>query len=107
MRFHLDENMAPAVANALRRRGIDVTTTADAELRGVEDEVQLAFATSQQRVVITSDPDFLVLAASGQQHTGIVLFLPAHRTIGQLIEHLLLIDGCMSVEEMCNHIEFC
>jgi hypothetical protein len=30
LRFHLDEHVSPAVAEGLRRRGIDVTTTLDA-----------------------------------------------------------------------------
>jgi Domain of unknown function (DUF5615) len=37
IRFHLDEHINPAIANALRRRGIDVTTTADVGLQGTMD----------------------------------------------------------------------
>jgi hypothetical protein len=33
IRFHLDENVAPAIALGLRRYGIDVTTTNEVELR--------------------------------------------------------------------------
>jgi hypothetical protein len=32
--FHLDEHVAPAVADGLRRRSIDVSTTVDAGLVG-------------------------------------------------------------------------
>jgi hypothetical protein len=32
MRFHLDEHIANAIADGLRRRRIDVTTTVDAAL---------------------------------------------------------------------------
>jgi len=42
--FHLDEQIPPVLADALRSRGIDVTTTADADLIGAEDREHLAFA---------------------------------------------------------------
>jgi hypothetical protein len=44
LRFHLDEHVPAAIAAALRRRGIDVTTAADAGLLGATDEDHLAFA---------------------------------------------------------------
>jgi hypothetical protein len=44
IRFHLDEHVATAVADGLRRLGIDVTTTSEVGLRGVNDQAQLAYA---------------------------------------------------------------
>jgi len=44
IKFHLDENVSSAIADGLRRRGIDVTTTAEVGLIGASDETQLAFA---------------------------------------------------------------
>ena len=44
IRLHLDENVDHAVAHGLRLRGIDVTTTTDANLVGAADEEQLSFA---------------------------------------------------------------
>jgi hypothetical protein len=38
--FHLHEHVADAVAQGLRLRGIDVTTTADASLRVDPDEMK-------------------------------------------------------------------
>jgi hypothetical protein len=46
--FHLDEHIDPVIAEGLRRRGIDVTTTADATLDGATDEEQIAFAHAKQ-----------------------------------------------------------
>jgi predicted nuclease of predicted toxin-antitoxin system len=62
IRFHLDEHVPHAIAEGLRRRGIDVTTTVEAGLRSATDDVHLAYAVEQRRVVVTNDPDFLVLA---------------------------------------------
>lgn len=61
VRFHLDENVSNIVADGLKRRGIDVSTTPEQGLISVSDEEQLTFACSQQRVLFTQDRDFLVL----------------------------------------------
>jgi predicted nuclease of predicted toxin-antitoxin system len=53
IKFHLDENANPSIADGLRRRGIDVTTTLEAGLIAKSDEQQLSFAHSQQRVIFT------------------------------------------------------
>lgn len=42
LRFHLDEHVDPAIAEGLRRYGIDVTTTVEAQLRTKDDTVHLA-----------------------------------------------------------------
>ena len=68
LRFHLDENVDPDVALALRRQGIDVTVTREMGLLGQPDEVQLAFACQQGRVIVTHDTDFLRLASQNAAH---------------------------------------
>ncbi|WP_302884955.1 hypothetical protein [Kovacikia minuta] len=40
IRFHLDENIDPAIALALRRAGIDVTTSQEANLLAESDIAQ-------------------------------------------------------------------
>lgn len=83
LRFHLDENVHSAVAAALRRRNLDVTTTVDAGLRQADDPAHIAFAIREQRVIFTQDADFLILASQGVDHCGIVYCHPDRRTIGQ------------------------
>jgi hypothetical protein len=46
IRFHLDENVSGAIATALDRRGVDVTTAVDAGLLGADDHEHLRFALS-------------------------------------------------------------
>ena len=55
IKFHLDENVSNAIAEGLRRRGIDVTTTPEMSLIGASDEEQVAFAVREQRVIFTQD----------------------------------------------------
>ena len=44
IKYHLDESVANAVANGLKHRGIDVTTSKAAGLIGASDLEQLGFA---------------------------------------------------------------
>jgi len=59
IRLHLDENVDPDVARALRRHGIDVTTTQETGLRTQSDIAQFAFIRREERVIMTHDTDFL------------------------------------------------
>ena len=106
IRFHLDEHISTSVAAGLRRRGIDVTTTAEAGLIGADDEGQLAFAALHERVLFTHDADFLRLQAGGAVHAGIAYCLSGAMTVGELLRRLVLIYDLLSVEEMQNRVEF-
>lgn len=61
IRFHLDEHVDPDIARALRRYGIDVTTTVESGLRTQPDEAQWAFINQEQRVMVTHDATFYAL----------------------------------------------
>jgi hypothetical protein len=106
IRFHLDEHIATAVAEGLRRRGVDVTTSPQVGLMGAEDEAQLAFAASQHRVLVTRDADFLDLHQRGAGHAGIAFFPRPSRLIGELVRSLVMVWECLSPEEMQSHVEF-
>jgi predicted nuclease of predicted toxin-antitoxin system len=106
LRFHLDEHAANAIAAGLRRRGIDVTTAADAGLLGAEDDAHLAFALSQGRIVYTNDEDFLVLHDRKTEHAGIAYCHQQSRSIGDVIRALTLLWEVLEPEDMRNHVEF-
>jgi uncharacterized protein with PIN domain len=76
IRFHRDEHVDPAIAEGLRRYGIDVTTTVEAHLRTEEDDVQLAFANAEGRVIVTHDNDYLRFNAQGLPHPGMAYCPP-------------------------------
>lgn len=38
IKFHLDENISQAIANGLKRRGIDVTTTPEKDFISISDK---------------------------------------------------------------------
>lgn len=104
--YHLDEHIAPAIAAGLRQRGIDVTTTLDQGLGDASDLQQLAYALSQGRILVTCDSDFLVLAAAGAAHSGIVFWPAQHRRLGQVVLDLVMFSRVASTEEMAGRIEF-
>lgn len=106
MKFHLDENVDHAIADGLRRRGIDVTTSTEANLLAADDESQLTFALNEGRVIITHDRDLLRLQSLGIPHTGIAYCAPTSRSMGQIIRHLLLMHECLEGAEMRGRIEY-
>ena len=106
IRFHLDEHVPRALAEGLRRRGLDVTTTSEAELYAADDETQLEFARSNRRVLVTFDADSLQLTAQGVEHHGIVFCTRRHRSRGELLRTLVLVSQQLSSEEMKNHVEY-
>jgi hypothetical protein len=106
IRFHLDENCAGAIAAGMRRHGIEVTTTPEVGLLGATDPDQVAYALPLSRVIFTRDGDFLGIHRSGALHAGIAYCPKDSRTIGEIIDSLLLIWEVCEPDEMVNHVEF-
>jgi predicted nuclease of predicted toxin-antitoxin system len=71
IRFHLDEPVDPVIARTLRQHGVNVTTTAEAGLRGQSDDAQINFARAEGRVIVTHDAEFLRFARENSDHPGI------------------------------------
>ena len=105
VRFYLDENVDPRIARALRRMDIDALTTVEADMRTQSDAAQWDYAKSQQRVIVTSDDDFLRRAADDSDHPGLVFFMKDTRTIGTVIEWLALIHSALTLDEMRGQTE--
>ncbi len=106
IRFHLDENVDPDVALALRRQKIDVTTTREMKLLGQSDEVQLMFACEQGRVIVTHDTDFLRLASQSTDHWGVAFCQKNTLSLGEIIRSLVLIYQVFTPDEMRGWIEY-
>ena len=106
MRFHLDEHVDPAIAHGLRLRGIDATTTTDANLLNAPDESHLEFARREGRVIFTNDPDFLRFASVSIDHFGIAYCSRTARSIGFIVRHLCLMHDCLEADKMRGKVEY-
>jgi predicted nuclease of predicted toxin-antitoxin system len=106
IRLHLDENVDPDVARALRRHGIDVSTTQEAGLRTKSDATQLDFIRRESRIIMTHDTDFLQIANTTGDHPGIVYCDKTARSIGEIIRGLILIYEVLAPEDMVGKVEF-
>ena len=106
IRFHLDEQVKSVIARELCRREIDVTTTVGAGLRTKTDREQLEFICQEKRVIFTQDDDFLKIAARTDNHPGIIYCRQGTRSIGQIVESLVLIYEVYSPEDMKGRVEF-
>ncbi|QSJ16465.1 DUF5615 family PIN-like protein [Nostoc sp. UHCC 0702] len=106
IRFHLDEQVKLVIARELRRYGIDVTTTVEVGLRSQSDKAQLDFICQEQRVLFTQDDDFLRIASCTINHPGIAYCKQGTRSVGQMIEGLVLIYEIYTPQEMVGRVEY-
>jgi predicted nuclease of predicted toxin-antitoxin system len=106
IRYHLDEHCPHAIADGLRRLGIDVTTSTEAGLLQAPDEDHLVFCKREGRVIFTQDDDFLKLAAQGSLHSGITYCRQQTRSIGEITHSLVLIWEVCEPEEMVDRVEY-
>ncbi len=106
IRFHLDEHCSAALALGLRRLGIDATTTPEAGLLHATDEEQLAYATANDRVIVSHDEDFLALAVTLTGHPGICYCHQDKYTLGRLIDAVQLVWAVCELDEMRGRVEY-
>ena len=105
VRYYTDENISKAVINGLRQRKVAVLSAPEAGMLGASDAEQLAFALENERVVFTQDDDFLRLAASSEEHAGIV-YSVQKMPIGDVIRGLMLIYEVLEAEDMVGKVEY-
>lgn len=74
MRFLVDNNLSPVLAELLRTAGHDVSHVRDIGLQAAKDEAVLARAEAEHRVVLSADTDFgALLARSGAKLPSVLL----------------------------------
>ena len=84
MKFYLDEDIPVAIADALRRKKVDVLTTAEAGNAHNPDRAQLDYAAKTRRCIVTRNvAHFIYLAEQAIQHqrphAGILLVSSRYR----------------------------
>ena len=75
MRFLVDQNRSPRLAELLREAGHDAIHTGDRGLERAPDEALILLARVQGRVIISGDTDFGALLALAHETTpSVILF---------------------------------
>lgn len=78
MKFYLDEDLSPQVAEILCRLGCAASSTQEAGNRGADDEGQLEYAARTGHVLVTRNRnDFIALTAQffgeNRPHAGVLI----------------------------------
>ena len=112
IRLYIDEDsQSRSLVAGLRAHGIDVLTAAEAEMLGVSDEMQLAYAAGQQRVLFTFNVgDFCRLHAqwmrTDRTHFGIVTSEQLQFSVGERLRRLRFLVEQAACESFQNRLEF-
>ena len=102
VKFYFDENVELAVCEQLKRAGIDAISARELGLLSYPDELHLQKAFELGRVLCTYDTDFLVLAAEGNLHSGILFAPERSMLIGHWVRDLRTIHEEFSSEQLEN-----
>ncbi len=78
MKFYIDEDISPKVAEILRKRGIDAVSAHEIGMAGASDEDQSAEAVSRRCAIVTRNrDDFIILTVQAfenrSHHYGLVI----------------------------------
>lgn len=109
VRWLADECFDNDIIRGLSRRspGFDLVRAQDIpEIAGQEDELLLAWAASNGRVVLTHDLATMVpaLGAQRQGAPAAIVLVPDSLPIGQVIEDILLLDQCSNESDWISRI---
>ncbi len=107
--LYLDEDVDVLVADLVRARGFKAVTTQEVKRKKKADDDQLAYATSQQLVLVTHNRvDFEELAqqyfADGKSHSGIIIAV-RHDPYA-IAQRLLIILNHITADEMTDQIRY-
>lgn len=107
--LYMDVHVPQAVAQQLRRRGVDVLTAVEDGAAELPDDDLLGRSTELGRLIITFDVRFKALAegwqGSGRRFCGMAYAHPLRTSIGQLVVDLELIAKATEPEHWQNTIE--
>jgi predicted nuclease of predicted toxin-antitoxin system len=105
--IYLDEDITGMLAPALRERGFDAQSTAEAGMLNATDEAQLTYASSRGMALLTGNTAHLARLAklyseTGQSHAGIILSSEQYgrRNFGELLRLVLRLLNSLTADEM-------
>ena len=111
--LYTDEDITNELAPAVRERGFDAQSAAEAGLLNADDAIQLAYAAEHNLTLITCNAgDYLQLARqyaeAGRPHSGIIISSEqfSRRRFGELLRLVLRLMNSLSADEMQNCVVY-
>ncbi|NCG38850.1 MAG: hypothetical protein GWP48_15195 [Actinobacteria bacterium] len=102
MKFLIDHNRSPQLAELLPRAGHDAVHTVELGLERAPDDKLLKLAADQERVVVSGDTDFgALLALTRSQSPSVILFRA--RNMPQAVDQAAVILG--HLDEVAEDLE--
>jgi len=105
----MDVHVPLTIAEALRRRGVDVLRAQEDGAERLEDADLLDRASALQRVLFTQDDDFLAEGARRQSNSipffGLIYAHQMRATIGRCVQDLELVAKVYEPSDMAGRIE--
>lgn len=80
-----DEHIKKGISDGIKRRGVELHTVEEEEIKGKSDEDLLRFAKERDRVILTNDSDFLEM----EDHPGILYITTQYASIGEIVQEVV------------------
>jgi len=95
IKFISDENIAPTLVKAIRKKGFDIKDIKEEKMFGIGDDEVLKFANKENRIVISHDKDFANLIKNRLlPHKGVILLRFMNQSPDNFMKHFIpLLDS--------------
>ena len=110
--LYLDEDSKDRdLIAAIRRRGLDVISSGEADMDGAADSRQLEYATSLGRSILTANVrDFARIhgewLVAGRSHAGLILWFQKDQAISSLVRGVLAVMEGQTRDGMRDRVEW-
>ena len=110
LHLYFDEDVSQGIVENLHTRGLDVRSALDANLLGKSDQVQILYAVSQKRTIVTHNRDDFEaehrkFLEEGLKHYGIVI--AKRRASDELVvANLIKLLNTVTAEDMENQLRY-
>ena len=110
LKGYADEHVNAAIVHALRLRQMDIATVQERQGEGTDDADVLAEALRDERVLLTCDGDFLLLAAEygsqGRVFSPIFYWPQSRRHVGSIMRSILREANRADYAAACSQVYF-
>jgi predicted nuclease of predicted toxin-antitoxin system len=107
LKFYFDEMMPRPAMEQLRLKGIDIVLANDEGMTSKSDPDHLAYATGQNRVMVTHDRPFAgkMAKAADVEHAGLVCINSTFQgNVGAIVRIVTELAEAFSAEEMRGRV---